>query len=134
MASARASAMRCCWPPESCAGYLASLPGRPTSASSSRHALRDLARAAAAVDEAVGDVVGHGQVGEQRVGLEDDAEVALGRRQARDVAPGLLDAAGGLRLEAGDDAQQRGLAAARRPEEADELALRDVEVDVASAR
>ena len=76
-----------------------------------------------AVDQAVGDVVGDREVGKQRVRLEDDAVVALGRRQHRDVAPALEDAAGGLRLEAGDDAQQRRLAAARRAEEADELAL-----------
>ncbi len=35
VASARASAMRCCWPPESCAGNFDPLPGRPTSFSSS---------------------------------------------------------------------------------------------------
>ncbi len=39
------------------------------------------------------------------------------------VAAADLDAAFVLRIEAGDGAQQRGLAAARRPEEADELAL-----------
>jgi hypothetical protein len=43
----------------------------------------------------------------------------------------LHDAAGALRLEAGDDAQQRGLAAARRAQQADELALVDREADVA---
>jgi hypothetical protein len=36
-----------------------------------------------------------------------------------------------LRLQAGDDAQQGGLAAARRAEEADELALGDIQLDVA---
>jgi hypothetical protein len=35
VANARASAMRCCWPPESWLGYFASLPGRPTSLTSS---------------------------------------------------------------------------------------------------
>ena len=39
-----------------------------------------------------------------------------------------------LHLEAGDHAQQRGLAAARRTEEADELALLDVERDVVERR
>ena len=76
-----------------------------------------------AVHQAVGDVVGDREVGKERVRLEDDAVVALGRRQDRDVAPGLEDAAGGLRLQAGDDAQQRRLAAAGGAEEADELAL-----------
>ena len=87
-----------------------------------------------AVDQPVGHVVGHAQVGEQRVGLEDDAVVALRRRQHRDVAPGQFDAPGGLRLQPGDDAQQRGLAAARRAQEADELALGDLQVDVAQRR
>ena len=92
---------------------------------------RRSARAALApVDEAVADVLRHGQVGEQRVGLEDDAEVALRRRQMRHVAAGDLDAAGVLRLEPGDHAQQRGLAAARGAEEADELALLHLQRDV----
>ena len=82
----------------------------------------DLAARLPPVDQAVADVVGDGEVGKQRVRLEHDAVVALRRRQRRDVAAVLHDAAGGLRLEAGDDAQQRGLAAARGPEEADELA------------
>ena len=42
--------------------------------------------------------------------------------------------AGVLRVEAGDRAQQRGLAAARRAEEADELAALDLERDVIAAR
>src|SRR5262249_45230538 len=79
---------------------------------------------------AVADIGGDRKVREQRVGLEHDAEVARRRRQARDVAALLPDAAGGLHLQAGDVAQQRGLAAARRPEEADEFAGLDVEGNV----
>jgi hypothetical protein len=41
-----------------------------------------------------------------------------------------VDRAGALCLEPGDDAQQRRLAAARRAEEADELAVADVERDL----
>ncbi len=87
--------------------------------------------ALAPAHQAVADVVGDGEVGEQRVGLEDDAEVALCRRQARNVPALLVDRARGLRIEPGDGAQQGGLAAARGPEEADELALGDIERDVA---
>ena len=130
VASARARAMRCCCPPESWAGNLAPLPGRPTSFSSSSTRARDRRLRHLAVHQAVGDVVGDREVGKERVRLEDDAVVALGRRQDRDVAPGLEDAARGLRLQAGDDAQQGRLAAARRAEEADELALLDRQVDV----
>ena len=81
-------------------------------------------------DEAVGDVVADLQVGKERVGLEDDAEIALADRQAGDVPPGLADRPGRLHVEAGDGAQQRRLSAARRTEERDELAALDVEVDV----
>ena len=35
VASALASAMRCCWPPDSCAGYFLPCSGRPTSSSNS---------------------------------------------------------------------------------------------------
>ena len=82
-----------------------------------------------AIDEAIGHVLSHVQVREKRVGLEHDAVVALCRRQAGDVAPGQFDAAGGLHLQPRDDAQQCGLAAAAGAQEADEFALRDVEVD-----
>src|SRR6185312_6457437 len=81
----------------------------------------------------VADVGGHRQVGKQRVGLEHDPEVASRRWQGRDVPPLLPDRARGLRIEPGDRAQQGGLAAARRPEEADELALGDVQRDVAES-
>jgi hypothetical protein len=52
----------------------------------------------------------------------------------RDVASGDLDHAFVLRIEAGDRAQQRGLAAPRTAEEADEVALPYVERDVRSMR
>ena len=48
--------------------------------------------------------------------------------------PSIDDRAGGRRLEAGDHAQHRGLAAAGRAEEGDELALLDVEVEVLDDR
>jgi hypothetical protein len=81
------------------------------------------------VGEPVADVLRDGEVREQGVGLEHDAEVALRGGQARDVAPALVDAPGVLPLEARDHAQQRGLPASGRAEEADELARPDVEVD-----
>ena len=56
-ASARASATRCCWPPDSWTGYLAPCSGRPTSASSSATRAAISRRALRAVDEAVADVV-----------------------------------------------------------------------------
>ena len=80
--------------------------------------------------EAVGDVPTDGQVREERVGLEDDAVVAQGRRQAGDVAAGHAHRARVLALEPSDDPQQRGLAAAGWTEEADEFAGADGERDV----
>ena len=91
----------------------------------------DLGRWPTAVDQAIADIVGDRQVREQRIGLEDDAEIALGRARMGDVTPAHLDAAAVLQVEAGDCAQQGGLAAARRAEEADELAAMDVEIDAA---
>src|SRR6185312_4766474 len=80
--------------------------------------------------EAEGDVVPDRQVREQRVVLEDGVDVALVGRQPRDVGAGELDEARRRLLEAADHAQGRRLAAARWPEEAEELALLDVEIDV----
>ena len=74
--------------------------------------------------QAVGDVAGDGQVREERVALEHRVDrPAMGRRVAD--APAVdQDLAGVERLEAADGAQERGLAAARRTEERQELARR----------
>jgi hypothetical protein len=79
--------------------------------------------------EAVGDVVQHRHVREQRVLLEDRVDVALVRRDADGGAPVDLDLALGRLLEAGDQAQRGGPAAARRPEQGEELAVEHVEMD-----
>ena len=75
-----------------------------------------------------------GEVREQRVGLEDDPEVALADRQGRDVPARLLDRPLALHIEAGNGAKQRGLAAARGAEEGDELALPHLEIDALAVR
>jgi hypothetical protein len=76
------------------------------------------------------DVVLDGEVAEQRVVLEHEADraharVQVGRRLA--VEPHLARV---RRLEPGQDAQDRALAAARRPEQRDERAVLDLEADV----
>src|SRR5262249_19529850 len=86
------------------------------------------------IAEAVADVALDAQIGEQRIGLKDDAEVALGRRQGRNVAAALDDAAATLDVEAGDGPQQRRLAATGRAEEADEFTLGDLERNVLQRR
>ena len=77
-----------------------------------------------------GDVLRHRHVRIERVGLEHHGELALGRRLAGHVAAVDVDRAAAGVLQPGDQPQQRGLAAARRADEDDELAVLDVEVDV----
>ena len=72
------------------------------------------------------DVAAHRQPGEQ-VGLLEDDPALQGRLLDRDATPQRPPLRG--RDEAGQDPQQRGLAAAGRPHEGDELAGGDVEVD-----
>ena len=62
--------------------------------------------------QAIGDVLGDGHVREQRVVLEDDADMAAVWRQMVDRRAADAHLARGLPVEAGDDFQQRGFAAA----------------------
>ena len=88
----------------------------------------------AAQAQAVADVAEHRHVRPERVGLEHHRDVALLRGEVRDIAAGEPDGAGRGLLEAGDGAQERGLAAAGRAEDRDELARRDGEVDAMQHR
>ncbi len=92
--------------------------------------LRDLAARAAVLAaqlEAERDVVEHGHVREEAVGLEDHPHVALVGRHAGQVLAADLDAAGRGLVEAGQDPQGGGLAAAGRPQQGDQLAGREVQ-------
>ena len=131
--SARASASRCCWPPES---LVASRSARSIELHRLQHAhdlVADLLLGQPAHLERKGDVLEHVHVRPDRVGLEHHAEVALvGRDEdplARrvDEASGDLDLARGRLLQPGDRAQRRGLAAAGGAEQREQLALRHVE-------
>jgi hypothetical protein len=65
----------------------------------------------------------------QRVVLEHHADVALPGRQRADVlTPSTSSSPLLVAVEAGDQPQQRALAAARRPQQREELAGLDVEV------
>src|SRR5690606_10257213 len=77
-----------------------------------------------------GDVLRDRHVREERVVLEDHAEVAAVRRQRRDVAPAQPDGSRGDVGEARDHVERGGLARAARPEQGEELAGGDVDVDV----
>ena len=132
---ARASATRCCWPPESCAGRRSCRP-------SSRTSLQRLQRLAAgrshgadpADPQREQHVLQHRHVREQRIGLEDQPDVALLRRRVGHVAAADEDAARRRPVEAGDQRQQRRLARAARPQDGDELALGDRQVDIVGRR
>jgi hypothetical protein len=85
-----------------------------------RHALRA---------QRVGHVAPHVQVRVEREQLEDEGDVALGRAQRRDVRAVEPDRARGRQFQPGDHPQRRGLAAAGRPEQDEELAVLDRQVD-----
>ena len=129
MTSARASATRCCCPPDSSAAVAFPCPA-DARARPPRARVRDLRRATAAHLEAEGDVLRDGHVREQRVALEDEPHVAPVGRHAGQILAADEDLAARLRRQARDHPQRRRLAAARGPEERDQLALRHVELDV----
>jgi hypothetical protein len=81
----------------------------------------------AACGQAVADVLGHRHVREQCVVLKDDADVAAVGRQLVDALAAHRHLAGGLRNEAGNDAQQRGLAAAAGAQQRHQFTGVDVE-------
>ncbi|MNO59880.1 hypothetical protein D3C76_504770 [compost metagenome] len=88
----------------------------------------------ATAHQAVGDVGFDGEVGKQRVGLEQDAVVAGLGWQLGDVALTDVQLAAVLAFEAGDAAQQRGLAATGWAEQAHQLARGDVQGDIVKRR
>ena len=128
--SARASATRCCWPPESCRGLRLSSPSRPTSLRMSSTRPRTSLAAHAAAAQAEGDVLEDRQVREERVRLEDRVHVALVGRPAADRLVAEVDRPLGRLLEAADHAQGRRLAAARGAEQREEAAALDLEREV----
>ena len=80
--------------------------------------------------QAEADIAAHAHMRIERVGLEDHRQAALGRRHVDDVDAVDEDLAGGHVLQAGDQAKQRGLAAAGRTDEDDERAVVDLEIDI----
>ncbi len=98
------------------------------------HLLADLRLArpfAARLDaQTEGHVLEHGHVAEQRVVLEHEAHVALTHVHVGGVFSAEQDVAAVRGFQTRDDAQQRGLAAARRAQQGQEFAGVDVEVHV----
>ena len=89
----------------------------------------DLVLGQMAVFEAEGDVLAHGHVRKDGIVLEDHADVALVGRDVVDDPSVEGDGAALDGVEAGDHAQQRGLAAAGGAEQREELALAHVEAE-----
>ncbi len=98
------------------------------------HLVRDLllrrALAARLHAHAEGHVVEHRHVAEQRVVLEHEADLAVAHVRARGVLAVEQHLAGVGLFQPGDDAQQRGLAAARGTEQGDQFAGGEIERDV----
>ena len=93
-----------------------------------KHAALDLAflrLVLAARTQTEGDIVHHAHVLEQRVMLDHEADAAILDAAFRSVAIIEIDTAEISVLEAGDRAQQRGLARPRRTEQRDKLARLD---------
>jgi hypothetical protein len=90
---------------------------------------RDLAHAQPELDVLAGR-----HVGEQAVGLEHHAHVALAGRHRNDVAAVDQQLATGRLFEPGDDTQRRGLATAAGPEQRDQLAGLDLEREFGQRR
>ena len=76
-----------------------------------------------------GNVVAHGHVREQGVVLEHHGDAAVAGLQPVDRLAADAEAACRLRFETGHDPQERGLSAAGRAEQRDELTVADVERD-----
>ena len=62
--------------------------------------------------------------------LEHEGSVARGRRQLRRVAPADVDRPGVGLFQPGDQPQRRRLAGTGRPEQHDELAVGDVQIEI----
>ena len=127
--SARASATRCCWPPESCFGFRPSKPASRTSSSISLARARRsfLPRpAASARTRRSPPRSGAGRARTTGRPCSPRACTAGSRATSCAADPHLAFV---RPLEAGDQAQRRRLAAARRPEERQELARMHLEVE-----
>jgi hypothetical protein len=94
----------------------------------------DLGRRFARDLEAEGDVALDGHIGKERIGLKHHADRAAAGAEMSDVATVDANRSFGRRLEPGDHAQGRRLAAAAGPEEGHELAAFDLEVEVLDHR
>ena len=123
--SARASATRCCWPPEQLLRIALAEAGQAHEAERVGDAPRDLGLRHGAHLQAERHVLRRRHVREQRITLEHHPGRALVRARGGDDLRADADFAGGRQDEARDHAQRRGLAAAGWPEQRHQFAMRD---------
>ena len=135
LASARASATRCCSPPDSRAGAAPALSVMPSSASSSSRRLPAPAAAVAPASSAGSSTLSATVIVDSRLKNWNTKPTCrrrrtaqVGRGQPVDPLAAQPDLAAGGGLEAAENVQQGGLARAGRPHDGDELA--DGELDV----
>ena len=134
VASARATATRCCSPPESWFGRLRSRWPSPTSVSSLCGARGGAAGVLADVERHL-DVLLRGERRDQVEGLKDHADLLVAHGGQLALAHlGDVDAvdqhlAAGRVIQPGDDAEQGGFARAGWPDDGDELAMLDAQAD-----
>ncbi|MNS98400.1 hypothetical protein D3C72_1327660 [compost metagenome] len=72
-----------------------------------------------------GDVLPHRQIGIKRIGLEDDADIAVARIDAVDVVAVEGDLSAGRRVKPGEQEKRGRFSASRRAENGDEFAVFD---------
>ena len=131
--SARATATRCCWPPESSDGRCVEPVAQPDGVDQLVDPL--LVGLAAGDRQRQQDVLLRGEDRQQVERLEDEADLVaaqLGQRlvvERRELVAVDLDGPRRRAVEPGEDVHQRRLAGARRPHDGDEAALVDVDVD-----
>ena len=119
---ALASATRCCWPPESCAGTLVLMGAELHQFQRFLHPQAGGPALDAAHFQPEDDVLGNRQMREQGIALEQHADIAAVDRKPGDRRPVDEDLPPAGLHEAGDHAQAGGLAAAAGPQQGDEFA------------
>ena len=136
LASARATATRCCCPPEVLDGSLRAWSAMPDALEQVHRPVEALARRPQPAEvHRQHHVLDHRQRRQQLEELEDHADRApaplggLALGQAGEVLAGDRDRAAGRAVDAGDHVHQRRLAAARPADDRDELAPVHLEVD-----
>ena len=129
--SARASATRCCWPPDKWSGRRSSIPARETSASDSRTRRLTIGSGLTGHAGAEGDVLRHRHMRKQRIALEDGVHWPPIRGQMPDRAA--LDQHLACRRldEAADDVERRRLPATAWAEQREEFAVANGKIDAA---